>query len=122
MLLDEFNGLTKTINRASTNGVYILIDSGSFSAGVLFPHQLHKGIEGAILVGTPAGQFANTFGGSIEYTMPNTGYPFYVSSMYIWGEKDVSQDALYPDVLIRQSLEDYKNGIDAALQYVLDQE
>ena len=122
LLLDEFNGLTKTINRASTNGVYILIDSGSFSAGVLFPHQLRKGIEGAVLVGTPAGQFANTFGGSIEYTMPNTGYPFYVSSMYIWGEKDVTQDALYPDVLIHQSLEDYLNGVDAALQYVLDQE
>ena len=122
LLLDEFNGLTKTINHASNNGVYILIDSGSFSAGVLFPHQLHKGIEGAVLVGTPAGQFANTFGDPIGYAMPNSGYPFYVSSMYIWGERGVTQDALHPDVLIRQSLDDYKNGIDAALQYVLDQE
>ena len=120
LLLDEINGLVKTINQASSNGVYILIDSGSFSAGVLFPHQLDKGIEGAILVGTPTGQFANTFSSPIGYTMPNSKLPFYVSSAYTWGERGVTQDALYPDVLIHQTLEDYQNGIDAALQYVLD--
>ena len=122
LMMDEMNGLIRAINQASTNGVYILIDSGSFSAGVLLPYQLVEGIEGALLVGAPTGQFANTFGGPIGYTMPNSGYPFYVSSMYIWGERGVTQDALHPDVLIRQSLDDYKNGIDAALQYVLDQE
>ena len=120
--IDEFNSLTTAINQAKTNGVYILINSGSCSAGNLIPYRLAQSIEGAQLVGSPTGQYVNGFGDPIYYTMPHHGYEFAVSSVHYKTVSNPTEDALYPDIWIEQTMEDYKNGIDTVFQYALDAE
>ena len=120
--IDELNGLTTAINQSATNGVYILINSGSFSAGNLIPYRLSQTIEGAQLVGSPTGQYVNTFGDPIYFTMPHHGYEFAVSSVHYKTVSEVTQDALYPDIWVEQTLEDYKSGVDTVMNYVLSLE
>ena len=118
--LEDFNRLVTAINQSPTNGIYILINNGSYSAGNIAAYRLRHGIMGAELVGSPTGQFVNTFGDRTTYTLPHNGCPFYVPTLYYWIEQDITHDAQYPDIWVEQTLEDCKNNIDTVLQYVLD--
>ncbi len=73
-----------------------------------------------VLVGTPTGQPPNETFETRRFTSPNQKLIFNVSNLkqfYLWPGYD--EVALMPDILIGQSLEDYKNGIDSMLRHVL---
>jgi C-terminal processing protease CtpA/Prc len=103
-----------------TDGIYILIDGNCFSAGVLAPYYLRQAIEGAKLVGAPTGQGLWFPANSAWYEMPNSGVGFRVGDEITCAQRGWEGDALEPDVLIYQTLEDYKAGIDTVLQYALE--
>lgn len=115
----EMNSLISAVNQSPTDGVYVLINEGTFSAGVQTAYRLANGIEGAKLVGSPTGQFVNSFSTPVEFTLPNHGYPFYVSSVFLYGAREESGNALCPDILVYQTLDDYKRNRDTVLEYVL---
>ena len=102
-------------------GKYVLIDGGSFSAAVLHPAFLRRFCEGVTLVGAPAGQPPNrVFCRGGYYSSPHKHIAFHVASRdcyYGWPENN--DPALMPDVLVYQTLDDYKNGVDSVLKYVL---
>ena len=73
------------------------------------------------LVGTPAGEPPNETFQTSQFTSPNHKLIFLMSILkqfYTWPGYD--EDALMPDILIGQSVEDYRNGIDSVLKYVLN--
>ena len=102
-------------------GKYVLIDGGSFSAAVLHPAFLRRFCEGVTLVGAPAGQPPNrVFCRGGYYSSPHKHIAFHEASRdcyYGWPENN--DPALMPDVLVYQTLDDYKNGVDSVLKYVL---
>lgn len=102
-----------------SHSTYVLIDSGSFSAGVSMPLRLSVGIPDARLAGSPAGQGANHFSNPVAIALPNHGYPFYIATRYQCNSDTSSGDALQPDISVWQTLEDYRNCNDTVLQYVL---
>ena len=113
------NRFAKNINKYETAGTYILINGGSFSAGSGTAFVLSKTIEGAKLVGTPAGQPPNCSGAPILYSTPNYEVTFKVSDNYLYSAPGNTDDAIYPDITVYQSWEDYQNGIDTVLKYVV---
>ncbi len=101
-------------------GKYVLIDSGSASAAVVIPVILKRFCKDVMLVGSPAGEPPNRLFQTSMYTTPNLQVKFHMSvfkQFFLWPGYD--EVTLMPDVLIGQSLEDYRNGIDSVLKYVL---
>lgn len=111
------------IKESGVEAVYILIDEGSCSAAVWFPHRASQKLDNVVLVGTPAGQPPNFFAGSSSvYELRKHDVYFTISSTYFEMGKGFEGDAVEPDILVHQNLEDYMNGIDTQLQTVLDME
>lgn len=114
-------GLLNFLRHPKVEQTYVLIDSGAFSMSVIASYNIRTEIPDAIFVGTPTGQglptgsvreFVETPHGWLKARIPGG------MSMIESGESFVHFE---PDVLLYQTLEDYKNGIDTVLQYVLDQ-
>ena len=104
-----------------SGGKYVLIDGGVCSATVSFAVYLKRYCSDVTLVGTPAGEPPNATFQTSQYRLPNRKLIFLMSALkqfYTWPGYD--EDALMPDILIGQSLEDYRNGIDSVLKYVLN--
>ena len=104
----------------SPGGKYVLIDGGSASAAVVIPVILKRFCKDVMLVGTPAGEPPNGLFETGMYTSPNLLVKFHMSvfkQFFLWPGYD--EVALMPDVLIGQSLDDYRSGIDSVLKYVL---
>ncbi len=109
----------RSVNRTQTDGIYCLIDGGSFSAGVMIPYSLSKTVEDLVLVGSPTGQAVNHTATGMEFHTPNYGVYFAVSDSFIYTDPENTDDALYPDITVYQTLEDYQNHVDTVLEYVL---
>ena len=103
-------------------GKYVLVNGGSYSAAVLIPVALRRFCTDVVLVGQPAGMPPNgAFGAGAELYSPNQhiigGYAVR-DRYYSWPGND--DPALMPDIIIYQTLEDYKNGIDTVLNVLLN--
>ena len=74
-----------------------------------------------MLVGAPAGEPANgMFFESVPFSTPNKNLKPYISSHALLNNWPGNDDpALMPDVTVYQTLEDYKNGVDTVLKYIL---
>ena len=122
------NAASETIVRAIdsldvSGGKYVLIDGGVCSATVSFAVYLKRYCSGVVLVGTPAGEPPNGTFQTSKFTLPNQKLIFLMSILrqfYTWPGHD--EAALMPDILIGQSLEDYQNGVDSVLRYILREE
>ena len=104
-------------------GKYVLIDGGVCSSTIIFSVYLKRYCKGVMLVGTPAGEPTNETFETQGYTSPNQKLKFSMARLkqfYMWPGYD--EDALMPDILIGQSLEDYRYGIDSVLKYVLSED
>lgn len=106
-----------------SGGKYVLIDGGVCSATIIFSVCLKRYCSNVVLVGTPAGEPCNETFETRGYTSPNQKLKFSMANLkqfYTWPGYD--EDALMPDILIGQSLEDYQNGVDSVLRYILREE
>ena len=106
--------------RDSGAELYVLIDSYSFSAAVAIPSMLKRRVEGVTLVGESAGQPVRFFYGGMTAELPNSGVLCYCSRVFgdFWPE--YSDDPLTPDVIVKQTYEDFLNGVDSVLRYILE--
>lgn len=116
------NGLVPVIQRQKTDGVYLLINEGTMSASVIDAVQFDDMIPGLTIVGSPASQPPNFYSYLTDENelMPNSGYRFYVSEKYGIAAPGFDEPTLMPDIEVYQTLEDYKNGIDTVLGFVLE--
>lgn len=101
---------------------YVLIDGASYSAAIHLSSSINQMSEKTLLVGEPGGQPANFFASVHTYQMPNSGSSFTMSDCWWVTNEFDTNDALMPDVILYQTLEDYKNGVDTVLDRVLNGE
>lgn len=116
----QLSSFAAKVNGVKTDGVYILIDYHSRYHGPAAAYQLRQQIAGALLVGDSTGGSLNRFVDSADYQMPNSGLLFGVQERYSCVDESFGNRTVQPDILIQQTLEDYKNGIDTVYQYALD--
>lgn len=107
--------LADTINWRS--GVYTLIDNVTFSAAMSNAAQFSQ-ILNSKLVGSPTGARPVGYQDMGQFTLPNSGLEVTFSKR-LYSFKDDKRDALYPDVNIEVSIEDYRNAYDRQLRWVL---
>ena len=98
-------------------GIYVLIGRRTFSSAVLNALKL-KTLANAILVGEETAGSVNHFGAERHFELPDTHISLSYSTKYFSPVRNY-EGALKPDVLIEETFEDYKNGVDAALQYAI---
>lgn len=115
----QLSSFAAKVNGVKTDGVYILIDYHSRYHGPAAAYQLRQQIEGALLVGDSTGGSLNRFVGSADYQMPNSGLLFGVQERYSCVDESFGNRTVQPDILIQQTLEDYKNGIDSVYQFAM---
>ena len=99
---------------------YVLINGGTASAAVSIAVALKHYCDDAVLVGEPAGEPPNGIFQTSSFIFPNHKIQGHISihkCIYLWPE--YTEPTLMPDVVIRQTMDDYKNGIDSVLKYVL---
>ena len=100
------------------NGIYVLIGNRTFSAGMSNATHFRQMLN-ATLVGEPTGANPNGYQEVGRATLPNSQYAISYSKR-IYRFQDNNTPGVQPDVLIKPSWQDYKNGEDKALQWVLD--
>ena len=115
----EMTSLASMLNQYKTDGVYVVINGKCLSAGVIVPYMLTAAIDEAQLIGTPAGQFVNFCMNNISYSLPNAGNPFWIPRQYYRGAPYCRCDALYPEITVRQTWEDFLSGEDSVMKYIL---
>ena len=109
------------INQCPTKGVYVLVNESSASAAVITAQLLSDAVHECVLVGSPAAQPANMFAlvSREAETLPNSGYSFRVSRKYVRATSNSNNPTLIPNVVLYQTWDDYKKGVDSILEYVL---
>ena len=108
---------------SSFSNVYVLINGWVFSMGNMVASRLNQEVERAVFVGSPTGQGSDQIGchGNVIFEMENTGAMYRMADRWMQTDPDDKFDALYPDILVYPTIEDYKQGIDTILQYALNQ-
>lgn len=113
--LAQFLVLADSINWKS--GVYTLIDNVTFSAAMSNAAQFSQ-ILNSKLVGSPTGATPSGYQDMGQFTLPNSNLEVtYSKRLYHFTQGQ--RDALYPDVDINVSIEDYVKGYDRQLRWVL---
>ena len=116
-LLDPFIEYLR-MNRLNKKGhIYVLIGRKTFSAGVINSAAIRWQTD-AILIGEETSGDVQFFGGVQYVTLPATGLMVQYSTHYR-ETREKYEGSLRPDVTIPETLADYSQGIDAALQYAI---
>lgn len=105
----------------ASEGKYVLIDHTSSRISVAIASLIKRFVDGAELVGSPAGKAPLSIHSATLYDLPNLGSMFFFSI----NEGDdywpgYENEVLMPDTTIYQTAEDYKNGVDSVLKALLD--
>lgn len=108
------------LGRMDYESLYVLIDEGTFSGGVLMATKIKKQFPEAILAGTPAGQPPNFFAKNddTEYVLPNSGVICRMPQAYLLNMEDYPYDALMPDLPVSPTVTDYIYCFDTILETV----
>lgn len=114
---DELIG---SFESAEMENVYVLIDAGTYSASINLASYFRMNMESVQIVGTPGGQPANFWGGVQGFELPNSGLYFQRPSTFCMNIPADDSDALMPDIIVYQTIEDYRNQIDTVLEAVKD--
>ncbi len=109
------------LNQLGDRQSYVLFRSDSYSSAIHLAGNLMQLTENTVFVGSPGGQPANFFGAVYDYTTPNYGFTFRMSDCYTVTNENDTNEALMPDVVIYQTVEDSRLGIDTVMQYILSQ-
>ncbi|OON90272.1 MAG: hypothetical protein ATN32_00555 [Candidatus Epulonipiscium fishelsonii] len=100
--------------------VYTLIGSSTFSSAVLNTWDT-KTILNSTLVGTPTGGNINHFGEVRSVQLTSLPLVMNYSTKYFNIVPNYTKGAIYPDVKVNQLLEDYNNGIDSPVEWIIIQ-
>lgn len=110
--------LSSFLNSLEKQKSYVLIDGNSYSSAIWVPSNLMQMTENTVFVGSPGGQGANFFASVYDYEMPNSGYGFRMSdNLWVTNPNDTA-DALMPDIVLHQTLEDWIAGCDTVLEAI----
>lgn len=117
-------GLASYIGEGKETKVYILISRRIFSSGIFAIFDIKQADQSAVAVGEPTGGALDCYGDIKTLTLPNLKMNISYSTKYFefskrYNIKNPEGNTFSPDVFIESSIEDYKEGRDAVLEYVL---
>ncbi|HVS00034.1 MAG TPA: S41 family peptidase [Thermoanaerobaculia bacterium] len=100
--------------------LYLLVNSGSFSAAAEFAALIQDNRLG-LIVGTPTGGRPSGPTGRVRVSLPNSHLPVSMAHTLVERPDAARRDdeAVFPNVLIRTRPEDFLSGRDASLEWVL---
>lgn len=100
--------------------LYTLISDDTFSSGVIHAAQLQHD-AGAMLVGTPTSGNIYGYGDTDDAVkLPNSYLEVIYSTKYKQLIEGYKADALYPDIYIKRTIQDYISGIDKDVEIILN--
>ena len=121
--MDGGFGTLLSLIQGSDADIYVLINGTSLSAATAVPALLKQHAERITLVGSPTGQglrgFHHTTRKNNTLTLPNSKIMVYCSNAFSDAWPGYEGPTLVPDIEVEQTFEDYRNGIDSVLKYVL---
>jgi len=100
-------------------GLWVLISPVTHSAAQTFVDRLAN-FTSPIFVGEPTGEPVNFYGDPTEITLPNSGIPIALSTLW-WQDGDPRdvQQATYPEIASEVTFADYMAGLDPTLDLAL---
>lgn len=110
--------LVEAVLQLEIENSYVLIDGASNSGAVLLASELRQSVPNTLLIGQPAGQPPNFYADATRFSLPNSQCTIAISDAWYEYWPDYEYDVLMPDITVYQTLENYKQGIDTALEYV----
>ncbi len=117
-VFDPFiNALSKHLRLNRKGKIFVLIGRSTFSSAYLNALRLKRDTR-AILIGEPTGQKPNAFGEVKNFTLPHSKIVVNYSTKY-FQTMPGDPPSLEPDQLIERSSEDFLNGRDPVLDWVL---
>lgn len=115
--MEGFDELTEALDALQAEQVYIVTDQDTFSAGVMCAAQMDLQIDGSVLIGMPTAEPAYLHGAK-RFDFADANYCIPRSTrIYI----DDGLDALYPQITIAHTIDDYRAGRDPVLDYIREQ-
>ncbi len=99
--------------------VYTLIGKNTFSSAIINAIQT-KDELGSTLVGSATGGNVNGYGEVKSFELKNHPFVGTYSTKYFELIEGYDKDSLYPDVDVAQTLEDYLNGKDTEVEWLLN--
>jgi hypothetical protein len=125
-VLNPFIDKLKTYIKDNKNvKVYILVGRHTFSAGMFAIFYIKKAVPEAICLGEPSGGAIDRYGDMRNFNLTNSNLLVRYSTKYFEFSKTFKYkinkiNAFIPDILLSPSIEDYINGRDVVLEYVLN--
>ena len=104
--------------------IYTLVGRNTFSSGMFAIYRIKEAAPEAVSVGEPTGGALDCYGEVKTMELPNSQLPISYSTKYFEFTKDFRYKndgvgTFLPDITIQPTIEDYRNGRDAVLNYVL---
>jgi len=100
--------LKKNKKISETGNLNVIIGRETFSSGLLNAYEL-KNQCNAILIGEPSGGKPNCYGEILRFNLPNSKFNVSYSTRYYKLIENDSVDALYPDKIIKETIDDYRD-------------
>jgi hypothetical protein len=100
--------LKNNYNINKNENLNVIIGRETFSSALLNAYEL-KNKCNAILIGEPTGGKPNCYGEILRFNLPNSKFSVSYSTKYYKLIENDNIDALYPDKIVEESIEDYLN-------------
>jgi tetratricopeptide (TPR) repeat protein len=99
--------------------LFVITGRRTFSAAQNLVNEIEKFTE-AIFVGEPTGSSPNLYGDPVVMTLPNSGMPFRVSTLWHQIDPNDRRPFTAPEIFAEVTPDDYRKNIDPALDAVLN--
>lgn len=97
--------------------LYALIGRETYSSGLMAAISLQS--IGAVTIGSPTGGSVNSYGEVKTLSLPNLPMTLGYSTKYFELLPGYKKEGLHPEIAIGQSIDNYLQGIDAEMAYIL---
>ncbi|MDF2925557.1 MAG: peptidase [Paenibacillaceae bacterium] len=101
--------------------LFVFIGKGTFSSGMENAIEF-RDWNNATLVGEPTGGKPNSYGNTVSFQLPHSKLQGQYSTRYFINEKGNDQLSVFPDILIEPSIQEWREGRDFCLEYVIQAE
>ena len=108
-------------NRALLGAFYVVVDTATFSMGVIEAYMFRNFLEDVILIGEPPAGGLNIFFGMNQARLQNSRVVWYRNRFgsLLDPDNEIETNTLYPDISVYRTLEDYINNHDAVIETIL---
>lgn len=117
LLMTFINNLT-SIDKINQKGLFVAIGSSTMSSALINAFDFQRKTN-AVFIGTPTGGKPVSYGDVKTFQLPNSKLNGQYSSRLMERGGTVADKALFPNVALEPTVQDYMEGKDLCLEYIL---